>query len=39
MIVYADWYRILDGGMQKYHWEGWFLLGIIPLYLKRTRIK
>lgn len=39
MIMYRDWYFICNGGLEKYYWEGWFLLGIIPLYLKKTRIK
>jgi len=37
MIVYRSWKRTVnDGGWDKtVVWEGWFLFGIIPLYLRR----
>lgn len=44
MLVYKTW-RILKRISydetpyhREYLWEGWFLFGIIPLYLKRTEI-
>ena len=39
MIMYREWYVRKLGGLENYYWQGWFLLGIIPLYLRRTRIK
>jgi len=33
MIVYRDWFDKKG----RYHWEGWFLFGILPLYCKRSR--
>ena len=39
MIMYRDWYEISNGGLTRHYWEGWFLLGIFPLYLRKTRIK
>ena len=35
MIVYKTWTKRKNGGLLKYHYEGWFLLGFIPLYIHR----
>jgi hypothetical protein len=39
MIVYKTWTERRSGGLIRYHWEGWFLFGFIPLYLKRGEVK
>jgi hypothetical protein len=36
MIVYKRWEKRLKGGLIVERWEGWFLFGLIPLYLKRV---
>lgn len=33
MIIYRRWQKRLRGGRRLYC-EGWFLLGIIPLYIR-----
>lgn len=41
MIVYKTWKQIKCGKTEikaRYIWEGWFLFGIIPLYLKRNNV-
>lgn len=37
MIVHKAWVSKYTKGIRRYHerWEGWFLLGFIPLYMVR----
>lgn len=35
MIVYKQWLRSRGLGLDPYTWEGWFLFGFIPLYMRR----
>ena len=35
MIVYRHWRKISPGGAYNTAWEGWFLFGFIPLYIKQ----
>jgi hypothetical protein len=35
MIVYKTWKERTRDGTLVYQWVGYFLLGFIPLYLKR----
>lgn len=37
MIVKKTWKTDSDGYFYKYTWTGYFLFGIIPIYLKRER--
>lgn len=37
MIYIKGWERRTDGGRITYYYEGIFLLGFIPLYVKRMR--
>jgi hypothetical protein len=39
MIVYKTWRERQSGGLIEYRWEGWYLFGLIPLYLKRTAVR
>jgi hypothetical protein len=36
MLVYKTWLQL--NGKYHYQWEGWYLLGFIPLYLRRRQI-
>jgi len=44
MIVHKVWKTekwmrsdgITSGHFRKFRWEGWFLFGFIPIYMKRT---
>jgi len=37
MIVYKTWKKYKrDPFLSTYWYEGWFLFGVIPLYIKRT---
>jgi len=40
MIIYRSWKQIKRGGEEKkrFIWHGWFLFGLIPLYLRRINI-
>ena len=38
MIVRKSWCESCRGGLERYRWDGWFLFGIIPLYLHRYTI-
>ena len=35
MIMYKTWDKRNKGDRKRYIYEGWFLFGIIPLYIKR----
>jgi hypothetical protein len=35
MIVYKRWQKRLKGGSIVEQWEGWFLFGFIPLYIRQ----
>lgn len=40
MIVYKTWTTMqYKNRFNRYKWHGWFLFGIIPLYLKRETIQ
>ena len=34
MIVYREWVRHRPDRYQLKHYKGWFLFGVIPLYIK-----
>lgn len=36
MIVRKDWQKVIVAGIKTYYYRGWFLFGIIPLYIIRT---
>lgn len=35
MIVRKEWKRQGRGGLLSHSYDGWFLFGIIPLYIRR----
>jgi hypothetical protein len=35
MIVRKRWRKVITPGVCHYDYEGWFLFGIIPLYIRR----
>jgi hypothetical protein len=35
MIVYKQWRKYTRIGNVMYEYEGWFLLGVIPLFISR----
>jgi hypothetical protein len=37
MIIYKQWKKIIkkDGQKTRYICEGWFLFGVLPLYIKQ----
>lgn len=35
MIVYKNWKKMHEG-IELERWEGWFLFGFIPLYIRRV---
>lgn len=37
MIIKRSWYKNA-GYFKRYEYDGWFLFGIIPLYIKRVTI-
>ena len=37
MIYIKNWQKQTDGGLTTYYYEGIFLFGFIPLYIKRIR--
>ena len=39
MIVYKEWWENRSFPKHYYRWDGWFLFGIIPLYLRRHTIR
>jgi len=39
MIYHKKWIVRKNGGNTVYRFDGWFLFGIIPLYINRTTIK
>ena len=43
MIVYKQWKKKMFSGQafadRRWEYEGWFLLGFIPLYVKRIGIR
>jgi len=36
MIIHKLWKKRSNGGCTVTYCEGWFLFGIIPLYIKKT---
>lgn len=38
MVIYRKWKTVKCRGLLVTYWEGWFLLGIIPLYIKQLNI-
>lgn len=38
MIYHKTWYRATPLRTTTYQFDGWFLLGFIPLYVTRKRI-
>lgn len=40
MIVWKEWQRHQDRTKARvYYYEGWFLFGIFPLYIRRQGVK
>ncbi len=39
MIVYKRWISRTQGGTRKHLCDGWFLFGVIPLYLRRVELE
>jgi hypothetical protein len=47
MIVYKDWVKTWNHGTDgvtgskwtTYYYQGWFLLGILPLFIKRRHVE
>jgi len=37
MIVYRTWKSREDGGKTIVYHEGWYLFGLIPLYIREVR--
>jgi len=39
MIIYKTWkQRLKKDFLDTYSWDGWFLFGIIPLYIRRKTL-
>ena len=38
MIVYRQWYKGRGLGLDPWKCEGWFLFGLIPLYIRRLGV-
>jgi hypothetical protein len=38
MIVYKKWIERSHGGLRRKNCDGWFLLGFIPLYVRKTDV-
>jgi len=38
MIVYKQWTKVIEGVLnnEHRHYDGWFLFGFIPLYIRRV---
>ena len=39
MIVKKLWCKRMDGGRTVYTYTGWFLFGILPLYIDRSGLR
>jgi hypothetical protein len=39
MIVYKYWKEVKDYGLTVTHCSGYYLFGIIPLYIRRLKVK
>jgi hypothetical protein len=37
MIVYKRWYKSSKFSSLAQEWEGWYLFGVIPLYVRQRR--
>jgi hypothetical protein len=37
MIIYKQWKE--SHGLELYFWDGWFLFGIIPIYIRSRSIR
>lgn len=37
MIVYKKWVDRSDGGLMLWDCDGWYLFGIIPLYVRKRK--
>lgn len=35
MIMYRRWKQRVLGGLKIYVWDGWFLFGFLPLYIRK----
>lgn len=35
MIIYRRWWTPRKGSVLSTTWDGWFLFGILPLYLRK----
>lgn len=38
MIVRKEYIKSTKGGTQRIHTIGWYLFGVIPLYIKKTTL-
>jgi hypothetical protein len=38
VIYHKVWHRSTRRGLITYQYDGWFLLGVLPLYVTRHRI-
>jgi hypothetical protein len=36
MVVHKKWKSQTKGGLQSNYFEGWFLLGFLPIYIRQT---
>lgn len=34
MIIYKQWMKRSRGGLNRLYCEGWYLFGLIPLYIR-----
>jgi len=39
MIIYRQWTSRKAGSIKTHLYQGWFLLGIIPLYIRKIEMK
>ena len=39
MIVYKSWKKYDQNFQVTYIWYGWFLFGVLPLYLVRVKLE
>lgn len=35
MIICKKWKVVFGLGLKSIYWQGWFLFGILPLYIRR----